>query len=80
MQFSLFIKIKVELLGKLLVLLMHLTSDETNFTLSSIVKSAVEKNKFHVLHKVLNFLILVLLKLCFDRLEIHWVCDNRWII
>ena len=54
-----FIKIKVELLGQLLVLLMHLRADLTNFTFSAVVKSAVEKNKLHVLHEVLNFLVLV---------------------
>ena len=39
-----FIKIEIELLGKALVLLMHLHPDETNFTLDSIVEATVVKN------------------------------------
>ena len=80
LQISLFIKIKIKLLSQALVLLLHPSPDETNFALSSVVSPTVEKNEFHVLHKVLDFLVLMLLKLSFDGLEVHRVRHNRRIV
>ncbi len=80
LHISLFIKIKIKLLSQGLVLLMHPCPDKTNFTLSSVVDPTVRKNEFHVLHIVLNFLVLMLLKLSFDGLKVHRNSHNRRVV
>ena len=48
-----------------MVLLLNCDSNLADVSLRSVVELTVVENELHVLHELLNFLILVFLELCF---------------
>ena len=68
-----FIKIEIELLREALVLLVNLYTDEAHLTLHAVIEPAVVEHKLHVLHELLNALVLMVLQLALNRREVHWV-------
>ena len=80
MIISLFIKIEVELFSQALVLLVYLYANKADLALDTIVEAAVVKDQFHVLHELLNLLILMFLQLTPNSLKIHRVFHHLWII
>ena len=77
---STFIKVKVELLSNLVILLLDRDSNLANVTLCAIVDAAIIEDELHVLHKLLDALVLVLLKLCLDSGEVHRVLHHEWVV
>ena len=77
---STFIKVKVELLSDLVILLLDRDSNLANITLCAIVDAAIIEDELHVLHKLLDALVLVLLKLCLDSGEVHRVLHHEWVV
>ena len=80
MQSLTLIKIEVQLLGNVLILWMHLHADAPNFTLCAIVQFAIIEDKLHIVHEVLDSLILMLLQFCADSWKVHWICHNGWVV
>ena len=67
MVYSTFIEVEVELLCDRVILVLNVNSNLANLALCTIVDAAIIKHEFHVVHEVLNALILVILKLLLDR-------------
>ena len=80
MVYSTFIEVKVELLGDSVILFLDFNADLADFVFSAIVDAAIIKYELHVIHEVLNALILVILQLLLNRGEIHWVLDQQRIV
>jgi len=74
------VKIEVELLSYGMVLFHNFHSQATDFSFSAIVEPAIIKDELHVVHEVLDARIFVLLQLCLDCREIHWVLYNVRIV
>ena len=66
MLHSLFIKIEVELLSQALVLLMYLNADHAYFCLGAIIEATIVEDELHVLHELLNALVLLFFQLTLD--------------
>jgi hypothetical protein len=60
------VKIEVELLGDGGIVLLDSDTDLADITLCAVVKLAIIEDELHVIHEVLDSLILVLPQLCFD--------------
>ena len=80
MMYSTFIEVKVELLGDSVILFLDVHANLANFAFCAIVDAAIIKYELHVIHEVLNALILVVLQLLLNRGEIHWVLDQQRIV
>ena len=59
---------------------MNRDTNLANFALNTIVELAVVKHQLHIVHEVLDARVLVLLKLCLDGGEIHWVLDKQRVV
>ena len=66
-MYSTFIEVEVELLCDRVIFLLDFDSNLANLVLCSVVDAAIIKHEFHVIHEVLNALILVILQLLLDR-------------
>ena len=74
------VKIEVQLLGDRGVVLLDSDTDLADVTLRAVVKLAIIEDELHVIHEVLNALILVLPQLCFDGREVHWVLHDVGVV
>ena len=78
--YSTFIEVKVELLRNRGILLMNRDSNLAHIAFCAIVDAAIIKYELHVLHEFIDALVLVLLKLRFDRREVHRVLHHRRVV
>ena len=74
------VKIEVELLSNCVVFLLDLDAEPANVTFCSIVESTVVEDKLHIIHEVLDTRILVFLQLLADRLKVHGVLHDVWVV
>ena len=65
------IKIEVQLLDHIIVLLLDGETNLAHIRLRPIVEPTIIENKLHVVHEVLNALVLVLSQLSFNGGEVH---------
>lgn len=78
--YSTFIEVKVELLGNRVILLLNLDSDLAHVALSAIIDAAIIKYELHVLHELVDALVLVFLELRLDRSEVHRVLNHDRVV
>ena len=76
MVYSTFIEVKVELLGSLMILFLNLDSDLAYIAFRTIIDAAIIKYELHVIHELVNALVLVFLELLLDRGEVHRVLNH----
>ena len=74
------VKIEVQLLGDRGIVLLYSDTDLSDVTLRAVVKLAIIEDKLHVIHEVLDALILVLPQLCFDGRKVHWVLHDVGVV
>lgn len=63
-----------------MVLLLNCHADLTHIALRTVVQPTIMEDELHIIHKVLNFLVLVLLELGFDSVEVHWVLHDEGVV
>jgi hypothetical protein len=62
------------------ILFLDLNADQANVAFRSVVHSTIIKDKLHVLHELLNALVLVLLEFCLNRGEVHRVLHHLGVV
>lgn len=77
---SLLVEAEVQLFSDGSIFFRNFDTKSADITLGPIVQPAVVENELHVVHEVLDPLILVFLKLRFDGLEVHRILHDRWVV
>ena len=77
---SALVKVEVELLGDLVILLLDLHSYLADVALRAVVDATIIKDELHVLHELLNALILVILQLVLNRGEVHRILHHLGVV
>lgn len=74
------VKVEVQILSQSFVLTDNLLAHVGYVVLFSIVRNAVVESELNVCDKLVGFLVIILIQLLFNRTEVHWLCDDSWIV